>query len=117
MVSEAMEWVERARGRLYDLHQLMGHADLLFGEAASALAKAGAADEARVLQEEIVGRNILEGRWSFQVVEEFDDGYYRAAKDVERHVRTNLMDGRHLYEAEMKERRRTAGHPAHTAGP
>ena len=25
-VSEALEWVERARGRLYDFHQMMGHA-------------------------------------------------------------------------------------------
>ena len=31
-VSEALEWVERARGRLYDFHQMMGHADALFGE-------------------------------------------------------------------------------------
>ena len=26
-----MEWVERARGRLYDFHQMMGRADLLAG--------------------------------------------------------------------------------------
>lgn len=31
-LSEALEWVERARGRLYDFHQLSGHADLLLGE-------------------------------------------------------------------------------------
>ncbi len=24
----------------------------------------------------MVGRNIAEGRWSFQLVEEFDDGYW-----------------------------------------
>ena len=28
-LSEAMEWVERARGRLYDFHQMSGRADLL----------------------------------------------------------------------------------------
>jgi hypothetical protein len=32
-VSEALECVERARGDLYSFHQLMGHADLLLGEA------------------------------------------------------------------------------------
>lgn len=26
-LSEAIEWVERARGRLYDFHQMIGHAD------------------------------------------------------------------------------------------
>jgi hypothetical protein len=117
-VSEAVEWVERARGRLYDLHQMMGHADLLFGEAAAALDEAGAVDQAGLLAEEIVGRNVLEGRWTFQVVEEFDDGYYRAVRDADLHIRQTLMDGRrHVFESEMKERRRTAGHPAHTSGP
>ncbi|MGK2949928.1 MAG: hypothetical protein ACSLFP_15255 [Acidimicrobiales bacterium] len=117
-VSEALEWVERARGHLYDLHQMMGHADLLFGEAADALADAGAADEAEHLRTEVVGRNILEGRWTFQVVEEFDDGYYAAVRAAEAQVRGKLMDGRrHVFEAEMKERRHTHGHPDHTAAP
>ena len=31
-VSEALEYVERARGHLYSFHQLMGHADLLLGD-------------------------------------------------------------------------------------
>lgn len=117
-VSEALEWVERARGHLYDVHQMMGHADLLFGEAADALADAGATEEAEHLRTEIVGRNILEGRWTFQVVEEFDDGYYAAVRAAEAQVRDQLMDGRrHVFEAEMKERRRTHGHPDHTAAP
>jgi hypothetical protein len=38
---EALEWVERARGRLYDLHQLIGRADFLFEEAADELEPAG----------------------------------------------------------------------------
>ena len=33
-LSEALECVERARGHLYDMHQLIGHADRLLGEAA-----------------------------------------------------------------------------------
>jgi hypothetical protein len=117
-VSEAKEWVERARGRLYDVHQMMGRADLLFGEAADALAAAGAAEQADHLRVEIVGRNILEGRWTFQVVEEFDDGYYAAVKAAEARMRDDLMEGRrHVFEAEMKQRRRTKGHPDHTAAP
>jgi hypothetical protein len=117
-VSEALEWVERARGRLYDLHQLMGHADRLFGEAADALRAAGAPELAQLLDEEVVGRNVLDGRWTFQVVEEFDAGYYRAVHVAEQRVRADLMDGRrHVYESEMKERRRTVGHPDHTRRP
>jgi len=54
-VSEALEWVERARGHLYEAHQLMGHADELFGEAADALDAAGAAPQADLLRLEVVG--------------------------------------------------------------
>ena len=43
-LSEALEWVERARGHLYEFHQLMGHADLLLDEAVEALEAAGLAD-------------------------------------------------------------------------
>lgn len=117
-VSEALEWVERARGHLYEIHQLVGHADGLFGEAADALEAAGAGAQADLLRREVVGRNVLEGRWTFQVVEEFDDGYYAAARAAEAQIRDELMAGRrHVFEAEMKERRRTQGHPDHTATP
>ena len=59
-VTEAVEWVERVRGRLYDVHQMMGHADALFGEAADALAEAGCYDEAALIRREVVGRNVLD---------------------------------------------------------
>ncbi len=117
-VSEALEWVERARGRLYDFHQMMGRADLLFGDAADALAAAGAIEASSALDREVVGRNVLRGRWTFQLVEEFDDDYYEPVRAIERKLRNELMDGkRHIWEAEYKERRRTAGHPAHTRRP
>jgi hypothetical protein len=117
-VSEALEWVERARGRLYDFHQLIGRADFLLGDAADALDAAGHRDLAERLRRELVGRNVLDGRWTFQIVEEFDDGYWQALRDAERDVRAALTDGRrHVYEAELKERRRTCGHRAHEARP
>jgi hypothetical protein len=116
--TEALEWVERARGHLYDVHQLMGHADLLFGEAADALAHAGCHDEATLIRQEIVGRNVLDGRWTFQVVEEFDDSYYAPVRAAERHIRDRLMAGRrHVHESELKDARRTDGHRDHTRQP
>jgi hypothetical protein len=61
---------------------------------------------------------VLDGRWTFQVVEEFDDGYYGAVRGVERCVRDELMDGRrHVFEAELKDRRRTPGLPSHARRP
>jgi hypothetical protein len=117
-VSEALEYVERARGHLYSFHQLMGHADLLLGDAADALRDAGHTEIADRLTEDMVGRNIIRGRWTFQVVEEFDDDYWSRFRDHERRVRDELMDGRrHVFEAEMKEDRRTKGREGHEATP
>ncbi len=117
-LTEALEWVERARGHLYDFHQMSGHADLTLGEAVDALREAGHDGAADRLERELVGRNVIEGRWTFQVVEEYDDGYWSVARDLERQVRDELTDGRrHLFEARMKEDRRTRGHPHHTARP
>jgi hypothetical protein len=117
-LSEAWEWIERARGRLYDFHQMMGHADATLGDAADALAEAGHPEHAERLRREVIGRNVLHGRWTFQIVEEFDDDYYRPVGEVERWVRDELMDGkRHVFEAELKEERRTPGEPGHESRP
>lgn len=117
-LSEGLEWVERARGHVYELHQLMGRADLLLGEAADMLEEAGHAAQAERLRTDVVGRNVLFGRWTFQVVEEFDDGYWATVREHERRVRDELMGGRrHVYESEMKEDRRTPGRGGHEARP
>jgi hypothetical protein len=117
-VSEALEWVERARGQLYSFHQLMGRADLLLGEACDALRNAGHDAVADRLETELVGRNVLYGRWTFQIVEDFDDNYWSVFRDHERQVRDELQQGaRHVFESEMKERRRSHGKPGHERRP
>ena len=117
-VSEALEAVEVARGFLYSFHRLSGTADLTLGDGVQGLRRAGHTELADRIDRELVGRNVLQGRWTFQVVEEYDDGYYSTFKELERVARAELVDGRrHLYEAEMKERERTPGDPHHTAVP
>ena len=117
-VSEALEWVERARGHLYTFHQLMGRADFLLGDAVDLLDEAGATELADHVAAEAVGRNVLDGRWTFQIVEEFDDLYYEAIRAVERRVRDQLTAGRrHVFEAELKERRRSRGRAGHEFRP
>lgn len=117
-LSEALETVERARGALYTFHQLMGHADIQVGEARDKLRAAGHDEIAEQLDTDLVGRNVLPGRWTFQVVEEFDDGYWSVFRDHERSVRGALMGGvRHVFEAEMKDSERTHGRPGHEATP
>lgn len=117
-LSEALEVVEQARGFLYGFHRLTGKADLALGEAVAMLREAGHEETAQRLDREIVGRNVIHGRWTFQVVEEYDDGYYSDFKTAEAEVRQELGGGKkHLFEAEMKERRRTHGRPHHEALP
>ncbi len=117
-LSEALEWVERARGRLYDFHQMSGHADLLVGQAVDALRDAGHDRQADLLERELVGRNVVDGRWTFQVVEEYDDHYWAVARDLEARIRGDLAEGvRHVHEAEMKAERITPGHPRHRPTP
>ena len=117
-LSEALEVVEEARGLLYTFHRRTGEADLALGEAVELLREAGHADFADSIDTDLVGRNVLEGRWTFQIVEEYDAGYYAAFRGHERAAREALVDGRtHLFEAEMKEERRTHGRRHHEATP
>ena len=116
--SEALERIERARGALYEFHQLIGGADAMLDDVVDGLHSAGHGDLARRVRDEIIGRNVIEGRWTFQLVEEFDDGYYTTVRDLERTVRQATMGGRrHVFEAEMKQRRRTHGRAGHDATP
>jgi hypothetical protein len=117
-LSEALETVEDARGHLYAFHRLTGSADLALGEAARLLREAGHAELAERAETDVIGRNVIDGRWTFQIVEEYDDGYHAEFVALERDAREQLADGkRHLYEAEMKEARRTRGHTGHEARP
>ncbi|MCI4065339.1 hypothetical protein MRQ36_23315 [Micromonospora sp. R77] len=117
-LSEALETVERVRGHLYSLHQLVGHADLMLDDAVELFRKAGHEAIADRIGRDLLGRNVIAGRWTFQIVEDFDDGYYALFRELDRQARDELVDGRrHLYEAEMKERRRTRGWPGHEARP
>jgi len=110
--------LENARGNLYAFHRLTGTADLALGEAVDMLRASGHNEQADMLDREIVGRNVIAGRWTFQIVEDYDDNYYDAFKDAERQVREALVGGkRHLFEAEMKEDRRSHGRPHHEARP
>jgi hypothetical protein len=117
-LSEALETVDQARGLLYGFHQLTGKADLLLQDAVELLRKAGHDALADDLDRDLVGRNVIADRWTFQIVEDYDDGYWSVFRGFDERVRTELTGGdRHVYEARMKQAERTKGHPNHQAGP
>jgi hypothetical protein len=106
-LSEALETVERVRGHLYAMHQLTGTADFMLDDAVALFAKAGHSATAERIQRELIGRDVIPGHWTYQIVEEYDDGYYQDFRTVERDARDELAGGRrHLYEARLREERR-----------
>ena len=117
-MTEALETVERARGHLYSFHQLTGTADVQLGDAVDRLRDAGHGALAERIEHELLGRNVMDGRWTFQIIEDYDDSYWSVFRALECEVRESLTQGRrHLHEAAMKEERRTHGHPDHRARP
>ncbi len=114
---KALETTERARGRLYDFHQMTGTADFELGDAVRALREAGLGEQADLLERELVGRNVIGDRWTFQIVEDYDDGYYATFQRIEQQVRADAGDAaRHGYEQQLKDVRRTHGQPGHEPG-
>jgi hypothetical protein len=117
-LTEALETADRARGHLYAFHQLTGTSDFQIEDAAESLRRCGQDVLARRLETELLGRNVIADRWTFQIVEDYDDNYWSAFRALESEARRSLTDGvRHVHEARLKEKRRTTDHPDHTKGP
>ena len=117
-LSAALDHVEDARGHLYAFHRLMGSAESTLEEATAMVRDAGHDDLADALDRDALGQNPLPGMWSFQMVEEFDDGFYARTKGLHQRALDELVQGqRHIFDAEMKELRRTHGRVGHEARP
>lgn len=116
--TRALETVEVARGHLLQFHRLTGTGDTQLRESVRQLRDAGHDSLADRVEHELVGRNVIEGRWTFQIVEEYDDTYFSTWRELEQAARDELVGGRrHLLEAEMKESHRTHGERHHEAVP
>lgn len=71
-----------------------------------------------MIEREIIGRNLVGGRWTFQLVDEAESTFFGPVAAIERDIRDRLLDGRpHVYEAERKSRRITPGLEGHRARP
>lgn len=118
LFSKALETTHRARGHLYSFHQLTGTADFELDGVVALLRQAGHDAWADRVERELIGRNVIAGRWTFQIVEDYDDGYYALFQELEAQAREQLAQGRrHIHEAELKQRRHTPGRPGHELSP
>jgi hypothetical protein len=99
----ASEWIERAFGALLDAHHAAGHGQEMLLEAADLLAEAGHGDLAALVRSDAACKDAADGRWTYQVVDEFRGHLLEPVRGVEERVRAELTGGvRHRYEARMK---------------
>src|SRR5690242_9548914 len=75
-LSAAFEVVEEARGHLYAFHRRSGTADLELQQALDHLRSAGHHELADEIDQVLVGRDVLPGLWTYQLVETYDRTYY-----------------------------------------
>jgi hypothetical protein len=102
-LSEALETVEHARGLLYGFHRLSGSADAALQQAVEQLRAAGHTELAEDIATVLVGRDVFDGRWTFELVEAYDRDYWSVFRDVERHARAAVGDAEpHIFESDMK---------------
>ncbi|MFD8708283.1 hypothetical protein ACFV1W_37850 [Kitasatospora sp. NPDC059648] len=67
-----------------------------------------------MVERELLGRDVVPGMWTYQLIEAYDCTYSRVFAAVEERVRQDLAAGRrHLAEAEMQRAARSRrGHKA-----
>jgi hypothetical protein len=102
-LSAAFEVLEEARGHLYAFHRRLGKADLELQQAVDHLRKAGHRELADEIDEVLVGRDVVPGLWTYQIVESYDRTYYDVWKAaVEKAERVAGHGTPHLAESDMK---------------
>jgi hypothetical protein len=109
-LSAAFEVVEEARGHLYAFHRRSGKADLALQEALDHLRQAGHRELADEIDQVLVGRDVVPGMWTYQLVEAYDRTYYdiwQAAVEKAEHVAGG--DVPHLAESGMKVEEQSGG--------
>jgi hypothetical protein len=103
VLSEALEVVEDARGKLYGFHRLCGTADLTLQRGIEQLRKAGHQSLADEFEEVLVGRGVVGGLWSYQLVEDYDANYWSVFRAMLARARQEAGDvPMHLHEALMQ---------------
>lgn len=101
-LSAAFEVLEEARGHLYAFHRRTGKADLELQQALEHLREAGHRELADEIDQVLVGRDVLPGLWTYQIVEAYDRGYYDVWKAAVAKAERVAGGTPHLAESGMK---------------
>ncbi|SNZ12141.1 hypothetical protein SAMN06269185_1517 [Natronoarchaeum philippinense] len=103
----AAEYLQRAYGALLESHHQVGHAMDRMADAEELLRNAGHEELADELRHEHLPAGAIENKWTYEIVEEFRDGFYADLTDYEAAVRDELAAGeRHITEKRQRDRLR-----------
>jgi hypothetical protein len=99
-VELGLEWLLRAQGHLVEFHHATGHAMDHLADAERLLRDGGHDDLADELRDHHLPQGVVDGdRWSYDVLEDFQDGVLAAVQAFETDAREQVGDGtRHLAE-------------------
>ena len=99
-VELGIEWLHRAHGALVEFHHNTGHAMDHFAQAEELFRDAGDDQLADSLRDEHLPRGVVDGdRWSYDLLENFDEGFLCEMVDFEESARQSVSDGqRHVAE-------------------
>jgi hypothetical protein len=103
-VELGVESLHRAHGNLVAFHHKTGHAMDHLAEAEVMLRDCGHEGLANQLRDQYLPRGVIDGdRWSYDVLECFQEGFLSELTDFERAAREQVADGhRHVNEREME---------------
>lgn len=105
-VELAVEWLHRAHGNLVEFHHEVGHAMDHLAEAEAELRACGHEELAAAVRDEYLPRGVVDGeRWSYDVLESYQDDFLEPTADFERRARERIADG-HRHVAERRQERR-----------
>jgi hypothetical protein len=116
-VELGLEWLHRAHGALVAFHHKTGHAMDHLATAEELFRESGHDELADRLRDELLPRGVVPrangpGKWTYEVLEAFEEGLYADARTFETAARRAVTDG-HRHAAERRQqaewRRRAAG--------
>ncbi len=99
-VELGLEWIQRAHGSLLEFHHATGHGMDHLREAEILLRATGHDELADTIRDELLPHGVVdEHRWSYDVLENYQETLLAESRAVERRVRRELADGeRHVRE-------------------
>ncbi|WP_290819238.1 hypothetical protein [Halovivax sp.] len=105
-VELGLEWLQRAQGELIEFHHATGHGMDHLDLAESRLRESGHEALADALRQEVLPHGVVDGdRWSYDVLEDFQDTILTEIEGFERRTREELAGGRRHVLERRQERR------------